>query len=88
MAHYAFLDENNIVTEVIVGKDETDTSHTGSSIMDQSGAKFASGPVTTRSVGNIRTAIHSARIMPVLGLFMIQSVMLSSRPSRLTANTP
>jgi hypothetical protein len=23
MAHYAFLDENNIVTEVIVGKDET-----------------------------------------------------------------
>ena len=27
MAHYAFLDGNNIVTEVIVGKDETDTSH-------------------------------------------------------------
>ena len=27
MAHYAFLDDNNIVTEVIVGKDETDTSH-------------------------------------------------------------
>jgi hypothetical protein len=27
MAHYAFLDTNNIVTEVIVGKDETDTSH-------------------------------------------------------------
>jgi hypothetical protein len=27
MAHYAFLDSNNIVTEVIVGKDETDTSH-------------------------------------------------------------
>jgi hypothetical protein len=26
MAHYAFLDENNIVTEVIVGKDETDLS--------------------------------------------------------------
>jgi len=25
MAHYAFLDENNIVTEVIVGKDEDDT---------------------------------------------------------------
>ena len=24
MAHYAFLNENNIVTEVIVGKDETD----------------------------------------------------------------
>jgi hypothetical protein len=26
MAHYAFLDENNVVTEVIVGKDETDLS--------------------------------------------------------------
>lgn len=24
MAHYAFLDDNNIVTEVIVGKDEND----------------------------------------------------------------
>lgn len=24
MAHYAFLDENNMVTEVIVGKDETE----------------------------------------------------------------
>jgi hypothetical protein len=27
MAHYAFLDSNNIVTEVIVGKDETDTTY-------------------------------------------------------------
>ena len=27
MAHYAFLNDNNIVTEVIVGKDETDTPH-------------------------------------------------------------
>jgi hypothetical protein len=27
MAHYAFLNENNVVTEVIVGKDETDLSH-------------------------------------------------------------
>ena len=25
MAHYAFLDKNNIVTEVIPGKDETET---------------------------------------------------------------
>jgi hypothetical protein len=25
MAHYAFLDDNNVVTEVIVGKDETET---------------------------------------------------------------
>ena len=27
MAHYAFLDQNNVVTEVITGKDETDTTH-------------------------------------------------------------
>lgn len=27
MAHYAFLDENKIVTEVIVGRDESDTSN-------------------------------------------------------------
>jgi hypothetical protein len=27
MAHYAFLDSNNVVTEVITGKDETDTTH-------------------------------------------------------------
>lgn len=27
MAHYAFLDENNVVTEVIVGRDEDDTTN-------------------------------------------------------------
>ena len=27
MGHYAFLDSSNIVTSVIPGKDETDTSH-------------------------------------------------------------
>jgi hypothetical protein len=26
MAHYAFLNSDNVVTEIIVGKDETDTS--------------------------------------------------------------
>ena len=26
MAHYAFINENNIVTEVIVGKDEDDNT--------------------------------------------------------------
>jgi hypothetical protein len=29
MAHYAFLDENNIVTEVIVGKNEGEDGKTG-----------------------------------------------------------
>lgn len=27
MAYYAYLDENNVVTQVISGKDESDTSH-------------------------------------------------------------
>ena len=27
MAHYAFLDENNIVTKVIVGNDESNTDN-------------------------------------------------------------
>ena len=27
MAHYAYLNEDNIVVNVIVGKDETDTTH-------------------------------------------------------------
>lgn len=27
MAHYAFLDQNNLVTEVITGKDESDTAY-------------------------------------------------------------
>jgi hypothetical protein len=31
MGHYAYLDENNIVTQVIVGKDETDI------VLDESG---------------------------------------------------
>jgi hypothetical protein len=29
MAHYAFLDENNIVTQVIVGKDESEPDNDG-----------------------------------------------------------
>lgn len=36
MAHYALLDENNIVTNVIVGKDETDTSHDWEQVYSQS----------------------------------------------------
>ena len=30
MAHYAFLDENNIVTEVITGRNEGEKGHNGS----------------------------------------------------------
>jgi len=38
MAHYAFLDENNIVTEVIVGRDETDLPDSISSWEEYYGA--------------------------------------------------
>ena len=34
MAHYAYLDENNIVTQVIVGKDETDI------VLDENGYPY------------------------------------------------
>ena len=34
MAHYAYLDENNIVTQVIVGKDETDI------VLDENGNPY------------------------------------------------
>jgi hypothetical protein len=38
MAHYAFLDENNIVTEVIVGRDEDDLAEGVTSWEDYYGA--------------------------------------------------
>ena len=34
MAHYAYLDENNIVTQVIVGKDENDI------VLDENGRSY------------------------------------------------
>jgi hypothetical protein len=38
MAHYAFLDENNLVTEVIVGRDEDDLAEGVTSWEDYYGA--------------------------------------------------
>jgi hypothetical protein len=38
MAHYAFLDDNNIVTEVIVGRDEDDLAEGVTSWEDYYGA--------------------------------------------------
>ena len=60
MAHYAFLDENNIVTEVIVGNDEnsTDTLPDGFSTWEEWYADF-SGKTCKRTsyntVGNTHT---------------------------------
>ena len=47
MAHYALLDENNIVTNVIVGKDETDTSYNWEDVYSE-----ASGQVCKRTSYN------------------------------------
>lgn len=53
MAHYAFLDENNIVTEVIVGIDETELIE-GKSPEDWYGDYRGQKCVRTSYNGNIR----------------------------------
>jgi hypothetical protein len=53
MAHYAFLDENNIVTEVIVGIDETELIE-GKSPEDWYGEFRGQTCVRTSYNGNIR----------------------------------
>ncbi len=53
MAHYAFLDENNIVTEVITGKDETELID-GKSPEDWYGEFRGQKCVRTSYNGNIR----------------------------------
>lgn len=51
MAHYAFLDENNIVTEVIVGKDE------GNFDWEQQYGSFR-GQACKRTSYNTRGGVH------------------------------
>ena len=53
MAHYAFLDENNIVTEVIVGIDETELIE-GLSTEEWYGNFRGQKCVRTSYSGNIR----------------------------------
>jgi hypothetical protein len=52
MAHYAFLDKNNIVTEVIVGNDEGDTD------WEQHYGQFR-GQVCKRTSYNTQGGVHS-----------------------------
>jgi hypothetical protein len=67
MAHYAFLDENNIVTEVIVGKNEGRTL-IGSSTMDRSEVRLASAPHTIPTAVFTLMAAHlTARTTQGLG---------------------
>ena len=53
MAHYAFLDDSNVVTEVIVGKDETELIE-GKSPEDWYGEFRGQKCVRTSYNGNIR----------------------------------
>jgi hypothetical protein len=58
MAHYAFLDENNIVTEVIVGKNEGEDGVDWERIMALSEGRLASAPHTTLTAAFTLTAAH------------------------------
>lgn len=54
MAHYAFLDENNIVTEVIVGRDEDDLVDGVTSWEEYYGSKRNQKCLRTSYNGKIR----------------------------------
>jgi hypothetical protein len=57
MAHYAFLDENNIVTEVIVGKDESNFN------WEQQYASFK-GQLCKRTSYNTYAGVHKLGLTP------------------------
>jgi hypothetical protein len=54
MAHYAFINSQNIVTEVIVGKDETDTTLN----WEQHYAEFRPGMICRRTSYNTSGGVH------------------------------
>lgn len=54
MAHYAFIDEENIVTQVIVGRDETDLPEGITSWEEHYGNSFGQRCIRTSYNGNIR----------------------------------
>jgi hypothetical protein len=55
MAHYAFINDQNIVTEVIVGKDETDTTMD----WEQHYAEFRPGMICRRTSYNTYAGTHT-----------------------------
>jgi hypothetical protein len=59
MAHYAFLDQNNIVTEVIVGKNENE----GNIDWEQHYGEFR-GQVCKRTSYNTSGGVHSGGGVP------------------------
>lgn len=65
MAHYAFLDENNIVTDVIVGKDEDDLLEGVTSWEDYYGA--FRGQRCLRTSYNTQAGSHASGGTPFRG---------------------
>ena len=65
MAHYAFLDENNIVTQVIVGRDEDDLAEGVASWEDYYGA--VKGQRCLRTSYNTQGNHHSGDGEPFRG---------------------
>ena len=62
MAHYAFLDKNNIVTQVIVGRDETDLPEGVTSWEEYYGQQF--GQVCKQTSYNTFGGIHRTGGVP------------------------
>jgi len=58
MAHYALLDENNIVTQVIVGKDENELDNEGNVVNWEQSYSEVTGQVCKRTSRNTRHGIH------------------------------
>ena len=65
MAHYALLDENNVVTRVIVGRDEDDVAPGVTDWEDYYGAKH--GPTCKRTSYNTVTNSHRRDGTPFRG---------------------
>jgi len=76
MAHYAFLDDDNIVTEVIVGRHEYETVDGISDWETHYGEFRNQRCVRTSYNGNIRKNYAG------IGYTTMRVVTLSSRPSR------
>jgi len=65
MAHYAFIDENNIVTQVIVGRDEDDLVEGITSWEEYYGARH--NQVCLRTSYNTRAGEHTGGGTPFRG---------------------
>jgi hypothetical protein len=65
MAHYAFLDDNNLVTEVIVGRDEDDLAEGVTSWEDYYGA--VRGQRCLQTSYNTQAGVHALGGAPFRG---------------------